>query len=235
MSIQLLESLRGQLLVSCQAYPGEPMAEPSMMAAVAESVVLGGARAIRAQGLADIAAIRKRVNVPVIGLVKVGHSDVYITPTMNDALAVVRAGADIIAIDGTTRPRPDRRDLAESIRAVHEAGGLVMADCSSLEDAAHSVTAGADCLASTLSGYTGLTRTTGPDLDLISGMAAQFHVPVFAEGRIRTPDDALNCLRRGAHAVVVGSAITHPMRICQRFATAVEQMSTAQSGSTPAP
>ena len=83
-----LEALRGQLIVSAQAYPGEPMRTPATMAQVAASAVIGGAAAIRVQGLADIQFTRSAVEVPVIGLWKDGHDGVFITPTARHALAV---------------------------------------------------------------------------------------------------------------------------------------------------
>ena len=105
----VIERLKGALIASCQAYPGEPLRHPETMAQMARACELGGAAAIRCQGLADIAAIKGRVEVPVIGLWKEGHEGVYITPTLRHARACVAAGADIVAIDATDRPRPDGR------------------------------------------------------------------------------------------------------------------------------
>lgn len=131
-----LESLRGKLIVSAQAYPGEPMRLPQTMAQVAASAVVGGAAAVRVQGLADIQFTRSAVEVPVIGLFKDGHEGVFITPTVHHALAVAQAGAHIVALDGTRRERPDGLSLEQTVRAVHErSGALVMADCGSLSDA----------------------------------------------------------------------------------------------------
>lgn len=210
--------MRGKLIVSCQAYPGEPMRSPTIMAAVALSVVNGGACAIRAQGIEDLRAIRPLVDVPLIGLVKRGDAGVFITPTVQDALDCVAAGADVVALDGTPRPRPDGRLLHESIDAVHRTGALVMADCGSLNDAVYSVAAGADCVGTTLAGYTGERPiTSGPDLDLLAELTDAVTVPIIAEGRIRTPEDAAACLATGAYAVAVGTAITHPERITRAF------------------
>ncbi|TCC26964.1 N-acetylmannosamine-6-phosphate 2-epimerase [Kribbella speibonae] len=213
-----LASIEGRLVVSCQAYPGEPMRSPAIMAAVAQSVVAGGAAGVRAQGLEDLEAIRPLVDVCLIGLVKRGADGVFITPTVEDALDCVAAGADIVAVDGTRRDRPDGQPLSATVAAVHAAGGLVMADCGSLDDALYSVAAGADCVGTTLAGYTGERPVTlGPDLDLLTELVAQLAVPVLAEGRIRNPAEAQSCLIAGAYAVVVGTAITHPTRITQTF------------------
>jgi N-acylglucosamine-6-phosphate 2-epimerase len=213
----LLVALRGQLIVSCQAYPGEPMRSPAVMAAIALSVVRGGARAVRVQGIDDLRAVRPLVNVPLIGIIKRGDSGVVITPTVQDAVDCVAAGADMVALDGTARRRPDRRHLRESIDAVHRCGALVMADCGSIGDAEYSIAAGADCVGTTLAGYTGeRPLTSGPDLGLLAALA-ELSVPVIAEGRIRTPQEAADCLAAGAHAVAVGTAITHPERITKGF------------------
>lgn len=149
----LIASLRGKLVVSCQAYPGEPLRHPETMAQMALAAERGGAAAIRCQGLADISAIKGQVDVPVIGLWKEGHEGVYITPTLRHARACVNAGADIVAIDATSRPRPDGLTFADNVAPLHKHGALVMADCGSLDDALRAADAGADLIGTTLSGY----------------------------------------------------------------------------------
>lgn len=220
-----LRNLRGRLIVSAQAYPGEPMRDPRTMAQVAQSAVIGGAAAIRAQGLADIQHVRSAVEVPVIGLFKDGHDGVFITPTLHHALAVAQAGAHVVAIDGTRRPRPDGRTLRETISALHEqTAATVMADCGSLDDALAAVDAGADIVGTTLSGYTGERPTSdGPDLELISSIAeARTGKMLVAEGRIHTPAHAAAALGAGADSVVVGTAITHPASITSWFVNALD-------------
>lgn len=221
----VLDRVRGRLVVSCQAYPQEPMRNPDTMRRVAEAVVAGGAAGIRAQGLADIAAIRACVDLPLIGLWKDGTDDVFITPTAEHALAVARAGADVVALDGTGRPRPDGLSLAETIAIVHErTGALVMADCSTLEEGLAAAAAGADVVGTTLSGYTPWTTAgDGPDLGLVARLAASLDVPVVAEGRVHTPAQAAAAIEAGAWSVVVGTAITHPTTIARWFVAAVEQ------------
>ena len=110
-----IEALRGGLVVSCQAYPGEPMLHPETMVQVAQSVVGGGAAGVRLKGLEDLRLARPLLDVPIIGLVKTGHEDVYITPMLKDALAVAGTGCDIVAVDGTRHPRPDGRTLTETL------------------------------------------------------------------------------------------------------------------------
>ncbi|MCB5283467.1 N-acetylmannosamine-6-phosphate 2-epimerase [Arthrobacter sp. AL08] len=219
-----LESLRSRLIVSCQAYPGEPMRDPRTTAQLAASAVIGGAAAVRVQGLADIQHTRAAVEVPVIGLWKDGHDGVLITPTLRHALAVANAGAHIVAIDGTRRQRPDGLSLAATVAGIR--GGshaLVMADCGSYDDAAAAVDAGVDLIGTTLAGYTSeRTKTQGPDLELLERIAAAaFGKPLIAEGRIHTPEQARQALGAGAFAVVVGTAITHPATITGWFTAAL--------------
>ncbi|KUM32019.1 N-acetylmannosamine-6-phosphate 2-epimerase [Arthrobacter sp. EpRS66] len=219
-----LEALRGRLIVSAQAYPGEPMRTPQTMAQVAASAEIGGAAAVRVQGIADIQFTRSSVQVPVIGLFKDGHDGVFITPTIAHALAVAQAGAHIVALDGTRRQRPDQKSLAETISAVHErSSALVMADCGSLDDALAAAEAGADLIGTTLAGYTGeRKKTEGPDLELIEQIAAaNLGLPLIAEGRIHTPAQARAAMDAGAFAVVVGTAITHPASITGWFDAAL--------------
>lgn len=226
---QTIEALRGGLVVSCQAYPGEPMRDPRVMTAVALAAVQGGALGIRAQGLDDLAALRPALSVPLIGLLKVGKTGVFITPTVADCRAVACTGCEIVALDGTVRPRPDGSSLKDCFDAVHELGALAMADCGSLEDAEASMDAGADVLGTTLSGYTAArTRTAGPDFELLAGIVAISDRPVFAEGRVRTPGDAARCLDLGAHTVVVGTAITHPTSITRGFVDALRQHASSE-------
>ncbi|WP_234337488.1 N-acetylmannosamine-6-phosphate 2-epimerase [Kitasatospora phosalacinea] len=214
--------LAGRLVVSCQALPGEPLHGPQYMAQMAVAAHSGGAAAVRINGPADIAAVRMAVPLPVIGLWKDGEDGPYITPTLEHALAVAEAGADVVALDGTGRPRPDGRTLAETIAALHARGIPVMADVATLEEGLAAAAAGADLVGTTLSGYTpDSPDQDGPDLALVRALAERLDVPVVAEGRITTPDEAAAALAAGAHTVVVGGAITRPAALTARFAAAL--------------
>ncbi|MFL5879615.1 MAG: N-acetylmannosamine-6-phosphate 2-epimerase [Actinomycetota bacterium] len=219
----ILRRLRGGLVVSCQAPPGDPLHGPTYMAALARAAVLGGAVGIRADGPADVQAVRRVVDVPVIGLWKQGAEGVYITPTVGHARAVAEAGAGVVAIDATGRQRPDRSTVPEvvaGLRQTHRC--LIMADVSTLEEGAAAAAAGADLVATTLSGYTPYSRQgPGPDLELVAALAARIEVPVVAEGRIATPQEARAALDAGAWTVVVGGAITRPQLITARFVAAL--------------
>lgn len=221
--MSVVDQLAGKLIVSCQAYPGEPMRDPRTMTQVAQAAVLGGAAGIRAQGLADLDAMRPCVTVPLIGLVKVGAEGVFITPTLSDAIAVAQTGCDIVAIDGTRRPRPDGLTLSSTVAAFRQQcpGVLVMADCGSLDDGLAAEDADCDLIGTTLAGYTGeRPRTDGPDFALLDQLVGRITRPVVAEGRISTPAQAAEALQRGASSVVVGTAITHPTTLTRRFVEA---------------
>jgi N-acylglucosamine-6-phosphate 2-epimerase len=220
----IFEPLRGGLIVSCQALPDEPLFGAEIMARMAIAAWEGGAAGIRANTPPDIRAIREAVpQTPLIGLFKVvvpGFNEVYITPRREDAIAVADAGADIIALDATLRPHPEGT-AADLIRTVKQATGKpVMADIATEADALAAVEAGADVISTTLSGYTADSpQMEGPDLGLVSRLAAHnLPVPVIAEGRIHTPEQARAALDAGAFAVVVGGAITRPQQIARRFA-----------------
>jgi len=222
--VNLIESLRGGLIVSVQAYPGEPMRHPETMAQIARAAEQGGAVAIRCQGLADIAAIKGQVDVPVIGLWKEGHEGVFITPTLRHARACIMAGADIVALDATRRPRPDGLTYAETVHALKKEGALIMADCGSIDDARMAVEAGSDIISTTLAGYSGeREKTVGPDFEVLNQMVSEFpDVPVLCEGRVHSAEQARQVMDAGAYAVVVGTAITHPTTITSWFANAIK-------------
>lgn len=224
--MNLIETLQGKLIVSCQAYPGEPMRHPETMAQMAMAAECGGAGGIRCQGLSDISAIKGQVKVPVIGIWKEGDDGVYITPTLRHARACVWAGADIVALDATSRPRPDGLTFAETVAHLHDDHTILMGDCGSLDDARQAVDAGVDILSTALAGYTGdRPQTDGPDMELLAQMLKEFpDTPVICEGRVHTPEQAAAVMDAGAYAVVVGTAITHPTSVTGWFNQAVQSV-----------
>lgn len=221
---QLLDSLRGGLIVSCQARPGNPMKSPRIMAAFAQAAELAGAVGLRANGGADIRAIRAVSALPIIGINKRRDPrwPVYITPTVAAAREVVRAGAEIVAIDATHRARQGGAAPEELLAAIHrELRCIVMADIDSLDEGLAAADAGADIVATTMAGYTpARAASDGPDLGLLAELAQRVQVPVICEGRIQTPEQAAAAFAAGAYAVVVGTAITNPIAIAQSFARA---------------
>jgi N-acylglucosamine-6-phosphate 2-epimerase len=231
--LKLTQRLQAGLIVSCQASPGEPLFGAGHMAAMARAAVSAGAVGIRANGAEDIAAIRAEMDVPIIGLYKVDLPgfEVRITPTLEHALLVAGAGADLIAIDATLRPHPDG-SMKELIEQIHRRSGLpVLADVSTLDEGLAAAACGAEFVATTLSGYTADSPTPiGPDFTLLMQLVAALgplDIPVIAEGRIATPEQATQALALGAHAVVVGSAITRPQWITARFVEALQKAGAA--------
>jgi N-acylglucosamine-6-phosphate 2-epimerase len=221
--IEALERMRGGLVVSVQAAPGSPLAAPEHLAAIARAVEAGGAVGIRTEGLEAIRAIRDAVGVPVIGLVKrrTAGTDVYITPDIADVVAVAEAGADLVAVDATERPRTDGTTGAEFVAvAVGELPDRIVADVDSATAAKAAADAGAAAVATTLSGYTGSDPVAGPDTPLVAELSQELDVPVLAEGRYSTPEEVWAAKGAGAFAVVVGTAITNPEELTRRFATA---------------
>jgi N-acylglucosamine-6-phosphate 2-epimerase len=226
----LIESLREGLIVSCQALPDEPLFGVQHMAAMARAAVAGGAVAIRANGPDDIAAIRKAVRLPILGLFKedIPGCEVRITPTLEHAEKIARAGADVVAVDATRRARPGNLSVKDMIDHIHKViGKPVLADVSTLDEGLAAVESGADFVATTLSGYTAYSPSQpGPDFVLLGKLVNHLKplgIPVIAEGRVSTPQEAVHALALGAHAVVVGSAITRPQWITAQFSGALKE------------
>jgi N-acylglucosamine-6-phosphate 2-epimerase len=210
-----------RFIVSCQARDDNPLTGSVFMQAMALAAVQGGADAIRANGAADIAAIRAVLpSVPMIGLLKKDLPDfeVYITPDSESVQEVLDAGSDYVALDVTHRTRPV---LLETLfAAIHTAGKKVFADCATLPDAIRAATLGADVVSTTMAGYTpetALHKTEHPDFALLEQVVRAVQVPVVAEGRFWTPEDVQKAYALGASGVVVGTAITNPRDITRRF------------------
>jgi N-acylglucosamine-6-phosphate 2-epimerase len=212
--------LGGGLVVSVQAPDGSPLKETAHLVALARAAEAGGAAGIRAEGGADVAATKAAVSVPIIGLRKrrVSGSDVYITPELSDAHEVAAAGADIVAVDATLRPRPNGLELAEFVARLSQP---VLADVDSLEAGVAAREAGAAAVATTLAGYTDVEPPPDePDLELVGRLVAELDCPVLAEGRYGSPAAVRAAFEAGAFAVVVGTAITDPLALTRRFVAA---------------
>lgn len=220
-----LEAVRGRIVVSCQAGPESPLNAPHFLAALAQSAEMGGAAGFRIDGPENVAAVRAVSGLPILGINKlhVPGSDVFITPTFESARAVVEAGADLVGLDGTGRPRPNGEDLGEIIRRLHDECDVpVMADISTVEEGLAAADLGADLVATTLAGYTPYSvKGSGPAFDVLERLVAATDVPVVVEGRIWTVEDVRTCFELGAYALVIGSAITVPQFITQRFVAAI--------------
>jgi N-acylglucosamine-6-phosphate 2-epimerase len=228
-----IRRLKNSLIVSSQASEGEPLCAPEHICALALSALNGGASALRLEGVENIEYVRKRVDVPIIGLTKDGSveekdrlSSVYITPTFDDAAALAKAGSDIVALDCTLRKRKDGSTVRDIITRIHdELKKPVWADVATYEEGIAAAKAGADIVSTTLSGYTEETANTtidGPDFDLLHKLhKALPDRVVIMEGKIWTPEELAKAFKCGAYAVVVGSAITRPQLITRRFVDAI--------------
>lgn len=220
----IIEAIRGGLIVSCQARPESPVYGPRFMAAFARCAELGRAVGLRVNGPTDIRAVRRVVSLPIIGIYKqrTERWPVYITPTLSAARQIWQAGAHIIAIDATHRPRKGGLSPEDLIHFIKTSLNCpVMADVDSVEEGIAAWKAGANLIATTMAGYTpARPLTEGPDLALVAELVARVNVPVICEGRIRNPEDVAAAFVRGAYAVVVGTAITNPVAITMSFARA---------------
>jgi N-acylglucosamine-6-phosphate 2-epimerase len=224
---EIFTSIRGKLIVSCQALPEEPLHSSFIMGRMAFSAMKGGAAGIRANSVEDISEIKKTVDLPIIGIIKKVYdgSDVFITPTMAEIDLLYEEGVDIIALDATKRVRPDGKTISEVFPVIREKykNQLFMADCSTYEEAKEAYELGFDCLGTTLSGYTDYTQGTKlPDTATLERLVKDFPIPIIAEGGIWTPEELKHVFELGVDSAVVGTAITRPMEITKRFIAAIQ-------------
>lgn len=221
-----INRIKGTVIVSVQAMPSEPLYLEKCMAAMMKSVVTGGAGGLRVAGVRDVKNAKRLFTIPVIGITKPNvipknwKEIVYITPTVKDVISLIEAGADIIAMDGTQRKRPDNEKLADLIKYIHINKRIAMADISTVEEGIKAAELGADVLSTTLAGYTlesANSPSNEPDFELLKQLVEQTNLPVILEGRIWEPEQVDKAFELGAHSVVIGSAITRPQLITKRF------------------
>lgn len=224
---EILEQIKGGLIVSCQALENEPLYDSYIMSKMAWAAFLGGAVGIRANTVVDIKAIKEKVDLPVIGIIKQVYddSDVYITPTMKEVDALVEVGCEIIAVDATNRLRPNGVTFEEFFKEVRSKypNQLFMADTSCFDEGKKAAELGCDLIGTTMAGYTPYTKGTPlPDYTLMKRYVTELDAPVIAEGGIWSPDQLKKAIDIGVHAAVVGTAITRPMDITKRFVNAIK-------------
>lgn len=223
--MDMINRLKGKVIVSVQAMPSEPLYQEKCMIAMMQSVVKGGAGGLRVAGERDVKNAKKLFDIPVIGLTKPDvipsnwQEIVYITPTLDEVIKLVNAGADIIAFDGTMRKRPNNAKLEDLIKYIKINKRISMADISTLEEGQNAQKLGANILSTTLSGYTQFSQNRGdePDFELLKQLVENTDLPVVLEGRIWKPEQVDKAFEFGAHCVVIGSAITRPQLITKRF------------------
>ncbi|MCK6711788.1 N-acetylmannosamine-6-phosphate 2-epimerase [Enterobacter cloacae] len=229
----VLDTLKGKLVVSCQALENEPLHSPFIMSRMALAARQGGAAAIRANSVVDIEAIKEQVTLPVIGIIKREYpdSEVFITATMKEVDELMTVSPAIIALDATDRARPGGESLATLVTRIRTRypSVLLMADIATVDEAVTAQALGFDCVGTTLYGYTAQTAghaLPDDDCQFLKAVLAAVMVPVVAEGNVDTPERAARCLALGAHMVVVGGAITRPQQITERFMAAIDAQST---------
>lgn len=232
---EILERIKGQLIVSCQALPSEPLyvEEKSIMYLMARAAKQAGSPCIRTSSIRDVLAIKEETDLPVIGIVKIVYDgyDSYITPTMKEVDELYAADADIIALDCTMRKRGDGTTINEFIAQIKEKypDAVLMADISTYEEGVNAWKCGVDFVGTTLSGYTDYSpKVDGPDVQLVKKLSETIDVPVIAEGKVHYPDETVQMLEAGAYAVVVGGAITRPLEIATRFINRVKEYHNAE-------
>lgn len=219
------------LIVSCQALEDEPLHSAFIMGRMALAAKQGGAVGIRANSVPDIEEIKKAVDLPIIGIIKRDYedSDVYITATMKEITELVNCGVDVIALDATGRLRPNAQSLENFFELIKEKypEQLLMADCSTLDEAVAADRMGFDYIGTTMIGYTSESRklkVSANDFEIVKEILQRCQHSVIAEGNIDTPEKAKRVLELGCHSVVVGGAITRPKQITEKFIKQINQV-----------
>lgn len=209
-----MESMNRGLIVSCQALENEPLHSSYIMSRMAVAAKEGGAVGIRANGADDIVAIKKEVNLPVIGIVKINYPDMksYITPTMKEVDTLVETGVDVIALDATIN---QDEEFLKSIFKKYPSQKF-MADISTIEEGLRAGELGFHYVGTTLVGYTEHSKGMN-NFEVLEALIKECKGKVIAEGNFDTPEKARKALEMGAYAVVVGSAITRPQLITKKF------------------
>ena len=225
-----IQALRGELIVSCQALPEEPLHSSYIMSKMAAAALEGGAKGIRANTKGDIRAIQEEVDLPIIGIVKRDYPDceVYITPTMKEVDELMEVKPEIIALDATGALRPGGLTLKDFVGQIREKypKQLPMADCSTVKEAQYADEIGFDFIGTTMVGYTKQSqgdRIEEEDFRIIREILETVKHPVIAEGNINTPEKAKRVKELGVFSTVVGSVITRPQLITRSFVDALHK------------
>ena len=226
----VLGQIKNRLIVSCQARVGWPMHGADIMAAFAVAAYEGGASGIRATGVDNILAIKERVALPIIGINKCfsDEYDVYITPTYESAREILECGIEIIALDATSRKRPNDERVEDIIKNIRKnyPKVLIIGEIATFEEAKEVLKMDFDMISTTLSGYTDESKDIkSVNIELIRQIKSISSIPIIAEGKIRNETEARQVLEAGAFSVVVGTAITRPEIITERF---VEEINKAK-------
>lgn len=220
----IVEKCLNEIIISCQAYEDTPLYGANNMKKMVECAIIGGAKAVRCCWPQDIAAARSLSDdLIIIGINKVMSPDrtpdtVFITPTFEKAEEVIKAGADIVALDcriTKSRGKDELLDLLKSLKEKYPDVPL-MADCGTFEEGMIVAESGyMDILSTTLSGN--VRKMTGPDIELLKLFKQNSTLPVNAEGRIWELADIKAVKEAGADMLTIGTAVTRPHLIAKRF------------------
>ena len=226
-----IKALKGQLIVSCQALPQEPLHSSFIMGRMARAAKEGGAAGIRANTKEDIKEIQEVTGLPIIGIVKRDYPDsaVYITPTMKEIEELMEVKPEIVAIDATGALRPGNVTLADFFHQIKEKypEQKLMADCSTIEESLFADELGFDFIGTTMVGYTPQSKglkIEENDFEILRTILKKVKHPVIAEGNVNSPEKAKRVIELGSYAVVVGSSITRPQLITKGYAEAVNSV-----------
>ncbi len=226
-----IKTLKGKLIVSCQALPQEPLHSSFIMGRMARAAKEGGAAGIRANTKEDIKEIQEVTGLPIIGIVKRDYPDsaVYITPTMKEIEELMEVKPEIVAIDATGALRPGNMTLADFFHQIKEKypEQKLMADCSTIEEALFADELGFDFIGTTMVGYTPQSKglkIEENDFEILRTILKKVKHPVIAEGNVNSPEKAKRVIELGSYAVVVGSSITRPQLITKGYAEAVNSV-----------
>jgi len=230
-----IDELKKGLIVSCQATADEPMRDSAIIGRFALAAEIGGAVGVRVCGVSDILAAKQLVSIPVLGIIKHNYpgSMCFITPTLRDVEAVYRTGAELVAVDATSLPKPGGSDAEAFIKEIKRnfPDLLLMGDISTLEEGLVAEQAGADLISTTLAGYTPHTKDHNsdtimelrpPDIELVGQLAERVKAPVVAEGRYWDERNAIKAFEAGAHNVVIGAGITRPQVITKKIVESIK-------------
>lgn len=229
-NIEILKKIKNNIIISVQAQANEPLYDEKCMLAMMQSVINGGASALRVANIRDVKNAKENFQVPIIGITKPNiipqnyKELVYITPTVKDCVDLIEAGADIIAFDATVRKNntsESNSSLNEIILTIKNANKIAMADISTYEEAKIAYEKGVDIISTTLSGYTIESQNSSPndepDFDLLKKLTSSFDIPIILEGKIWEPQHIIKAFKLGAFSVVIGSAVTRPQLIVKRY------------------
>ena len=198
----ILQKIKGKLIISAQAGKFEPLYNEIAMNSLIETIVsMGHVDCLRLAGARDIKNTKNKYGdkVVIIGITKPDiipdnyKELVYITPDINSA--------------------------KEIVDYIHRNNKLAMGDIGDYDDAKYAYNIGCDIISTTLSGYTKETENLPdtPDFELLEKSVKTFDVPIIMEGKIWDNSEVKKAFTLGAHSVVIGSAITRPHKIIEKF------------------